>query len=109
LRLFTTLAPTLADLLLFLGYAVKGGPNLEDLTSFFFTTLFIRVLLGVCASVFSVVDVVGAGFPAGVAASEVAAAGVVVVGVATGGGDLTSFLFTTLFIRVLLGACAFVF
>jgi len=33
LRLFTTLAPTLADLLLFLGYVVKGCPNLEQASS----------------------------------------------------------------------------
>ena len=62
---------------------------------------------------------VGAGFfvgvaaagvaSAGVPASEVVAAGVVAFGVAAGGGELTSFLFNTLFIRVFLGACASVF
>jgi len=78
LRLFTTLAPTLVGLLLFLGYVVKGGSNLEDLTSFLFTTLFIRVLLGVYASVFSV----GAGFPAGVASIGVPLAGFAAAGVA---------------------------
>ena len=87
MRLFTTLAPTLADLFLLLGYVVKGGPNLEDLTSFLFTTLFIRVLLGACASDFSVVAVVGAGFPAGVASARVAAAGVAASEVAAGGED----------------------
>ena len=86
MRLFTTLAPILADLLLFLGYVVKGCTNLEDLINFLFTTVLVRVLVD------------GAGFPAaagvavaevvvgvatdGVTASAVAAAGVVVVEVA---------------------------
>jgi len=57
------------------GVAAGGG----DLTSFLFTTLFIRVLLGACASVFSVVPLVVAGFPVGVAATGVASAGVLLL------------------------------
>jgi len=67
-----SLAPTLTYLPFFLGYEVKGDPNLGNLRRFLFTKVLVRVLgmVVASASVFWVVVVIGAGdtggFPAGV-------------------------------------------